>query len=151
MTTSMNEGTHFFIKNIPLKFYSQKGWSWLCVRGELETGTDCYILTPTSSDHSSTSFAFCLGCSIGGHWGPKLVLTPLASYLQQTQAVCVLVIFLFDIHLLPLIYTDASLDSLVVGQYVAKRKLVFVSRTEIRQNLQCIDGALEIYLLSQKL
>ena len=43
--TSMNERTHFFIKNISLTLYSRKGWCWLCVRGELETGTDCYILT----------------------------------------------------------------------------------------------------------
>ena len=34
-------------------------------------GTDCHILTPSSSDHSSTSFAFWLGCSTVGHWGPK--------------------------------------------------------------------------------
>ena len=43
----MNERTHFFIKIYPLTaLYSRKGWCWLCVRGELETGTDCYILTP---------------------------------------------------------------------------------------------------------
>ena len=51
---SMNERTHFFIKNISLTLYSRKGWCWLCVRGELETGTDCYILTQSTSDHSST-------------------------------------------------------------------------------------------------
>ena len=60
MTTSMNERTHFFIK-ISLTLYSRKGWCWLCVRGELETGTDCYILTQSSSDHSSTSFSSWLG------------------------------------------------------------------------------------------
>ena len=32
---------------------------------------DCYILTPSSSDHSSTSLAFWLGCSTMGHWGLK--------------------------------------------------------------------------------
>ena len=48
-----------------------KGWCFLCVRSELETWTDCYILTPCSSDHSSTSFAFWLGCSTVGNWGPK--------------------------------------------------------------------------------
>ena len=57
----MNERTHFFIKNIPLTFYSQKGWCWLCVRGELEMGTDCNILTQSSSDHSSTSSSSWLG------------------------------------------------------------------------------------------
>ena len=63
----MNKQTRFFIKNISLTLYSRKGWCWLCVRGELEMGTDCYILTPSSSDHSSTSFAFRLGCSTMGH------------------------------------------------------------------------------------
>ena len=75
-------------KNIPLTLYSRKGWCWLYVRGELETGTDGYILTQSSSDHSSTSFASWLGCSTVGHWGPKtlrlpLVLTP-ASCPQLT-------------------------------------------------------------------
>ena len=81
MTTSMNERTHFFIK-IYLSHFIRKGWCWLCVRGELETKTDCHILTPSSSDHSSTSFTFWLGCSTVGHWEPKLVLTPRACYLQ---------------------------------------------------------------------
>ena len=67
----MNERIHFFIKNIPLTLNSRKGWCWLCVRGELETGTDCYILTTSSSDHSRTSFAFWLGWSTVGHWGPQ--------------------------------------------------------------------------------
>ena len=69
--TNFNERTYFFIKNIPLTLYSRKGWCFLCVRGELETGTDCYTLTQSSSDHSSTSSSFCLGCSTVGHWGPK--------------------------------------------------------------------------------
>ena len=70
MTTSMNERTHFFIKIYFSHFILERG-CFLCVRGELETGKDCYILTPSSSDHSSTSFAFWLGCSTVGHWGPK--------------------------------------------------------------------------------
>ena len=37
----------------------------------METGTDCYILTQSSSDHCSTSFSFWLGCSTVGHWGPQ--------------------------------------------------------------------------------
>ena len=70
--TNFNERTNTLLyKNIPLTFYSRKGWCWLCVRGELEMGTDCYILTQSSSDHSRTSFAFWLGCSTVGHWGPK--------------------------------------------------------------------------------
>ena len=52
-------------------------------------GTDCYILTQSSSDHSSTSFASWLGCSTVGHWGPqvcKLILM-LASCPQLTPTV----------------------------------------------------------------
>ena len=92
----MNEWTHFFIK-IYLSHFIWKGWCWLCVRGELETGTDCYILT-----HSSTSFAFCLGCSTVGHREPQAlslqadshagILSPnwlqLQPELELTQAVC---------------------------------------------------------------
>ena len=68
-----NEPTNTLLyKNIPLTLYSWTGWCWLCVRGELETGTDCYILTQRSSrDHSSTSSSSWLGCSTVGHWGPK--------------------------------------------------------------------------------
>ena len=50
----------------------------LVVRGELETGTDCYILTQSFFYHSSTSFASWLGCSTVGHWGPKALCLPLA-------------------------------------------------------------------------
>ena len=71
----MNERTHFFIKKYTSHtLFSKglrKGWCWLCERGELETGTDCHILTQSSSDQSSTSFSSWLGCSTEGHWGPK--------------------------------------------------------------------------------
>ena len=69
--TSMNERTNFFTK-IYLSHFIRKGWCRLCVRGELETGTDCHILTQSSShDHSSTSSISWLGCSTVGHWEPK--------------------------------------------------------------------------------
>ena len=68
---------------IPFTLYSRKGWCFLCVRGEVKTGTDCYILTPSSSDHSSTSFAFWLGCSTVGHWEPKALCLPLALTLAS--------------------------------------------------------------------
>ena len=71
MTNFKERTITLLYKNISLTLYSRKGWSWLCVRGELETGTDCYILTQSSSDHSSTSFSSWLSCSIVGHWGPK--------------------------------------------------------------------------------
>ena len=42
--TNFNERTNTCLyKNISLTLYSQKGWCWLCVRDELETGTDSYI------------------------------------------------------------------------------------------------------------
>ena len=46
-------------------------------------GIDCYILTQSSSDHSCTSFAFWLGCSTVGHWGPKTFCLPLALNLAS--------------------------------------------------------------------
>ena len=45
-----DERTHFILERVA------KG---LCVRGELETGTGCNILTPSSSGYSSTSFSLC--------------------------------------------------------------------------------------------
>ena len=38
-----NERTHFFIKNIICHTLFSKGWCFLCMRDELEMGTDCYI------------------------------------------------------------------------------------------------------------
>ena len=83
-----------------------KSWCGLCVRGELETERDCHILTPSSSDHSSTSSSFCWAAQ-PGFWGPrpsvcKLILTLAScpptnsncnsnwtdSRLEMTQAVC---------------------------------------------------------------
>ena len=79
-------------KNISLTLYSPKGWCGLCVRGELEMGTDCYILT------QSSSFASWLGCSTVGHRGPKpsvwgwfsLRWHPISNcnWNSLTQAVC---------------------------------------------------------------
>ena len=76
--TNFNERTNTRLyKNIPLTLYSRKGCERVdvgCVlRGELETGTDCYILTQSSSDHSSTSFASWLGCLTVGHRGLQAV------------------------------------------------------------------------------
>ena len=114
--TNFNERTDTLLyKNIPLTLYSRKGWCWLCVTDELETGTDCYILTQSSSDQSSTSFAFWLGCSTVGHWGPKALrlqlalnsascpqLSPTATGTRtDSSRLWHLIIFLFDAHLLP--------------------------------------------------
>ena len=75
----------------------RKGWCWLCVRGELETERVCNILTPSSSDYSSTSSSFWLGCSTRVLRAQalclELVLTPSNCFsacleLQLPQAVC---------------------------------------------------------------
>ena len=112
--TNFNERTHFFIKIYLSHFILERVnvgcvWEVSWRRGQTATYWPNVLLTiaavlPHSAgllNHGSLrAQALCL----------ELVLTPLASYLQLTQAVCVLVIFLFDIHLLPLIYISASLD-----------------------------------------
>ena len=75
-----NEHTSLW-KYISHTWFSKGLMLVVCVRGDLETGTDCYILTQSSAGHSSTSFTSWLACSTVGHWGPKalcleLVLTP---------------------------------------------------------------------------
>ena len=100
----MNERTRLIMK-IYHSHIIRKGWCWLCVRGELKTGTDCYILTLSSSDYSSTSFAFWLGCSTVDHWGSKPSVWHLVPNCHwnwtDSSRLWHLVIFLFDIHLLP--------------------------------------------------
>ena len=74
------------------------------------------------------------GCSNVGHWGPKALCLPLvlnsASCSQLIQAVCVLVIFLFNVHLLLLFFhlftlVHLLIDSSVEGQYVTnENKLI---------------------------
>ena len=132
MTTSMNERTQFFIKNISLTLYSRTGWCWLCVRGELETGTDCYILTQSSSDHSSTSFSSWLGCSTVGHWVPKTLYLPLALNSASLQLTPIdtsrlspgyIIVY---VHLLPLFFrlfiqVHLLIDGSVEGQYITPR------------------------------
>ena len=113
--TFFNERTSTLLyENIPLPFYSRKGWCWLSVRGELETGTGYHTLTPSFSEHSSTSFAFLLGYSTVGHWGPKALrllldlnsvscpqLTPTVTGTRtDSSRLWHLVIFLYDTHLL---------------------------------------------------
>ena len=100
--TNLNERTNTLLyKKIYLSHFIRKCLCFFCVRGELETGTDCYILTQSFSDHSSTSSSFWLGCSTVGHWGPKPSIwscfslrhlvpdwLPRTPRLQLTQAVC---------------------------------------------------------------
>ena len=138
MTTSMNKRTHFFIKIYILHFILERVMFLLCVRDELET--DCYF------DPSSSSLIAALlphlsgGCSTVGHWGPKALCLPLAltpaSCLQLTQAACVLVILLFNIHLLPLFFRLFTLvrlliDGSVEGQYVMSWNGSFLFKTHV--------------------
>ena len=115
-------------KNIISHTLFLKGWCWLCVRGELETGTDCYFDPKFFFNHSSTSFSSWLGVAqpwiTEGHKPSvcKLILT-LASYLLLTWTVCTLVILLFNAHLLLLffrLFTQVHLliDHSVEGQYI---------------------------------
>ena len=120
--TNLNERTHFFTKNISLTLYSRKSWCWLGMRDEPETGTDCYIDPAVLHSHLGW------GCSTVVHWGPKALCLALNSAycLQLAQAVCVLVILLFTVHLLPLffrLFTQVHLliDGSVEGQYVTYR------------------------------
>ena len=86
----MNEQKHFFIR-IYLLHFIQKGWCWLCMIGELETGTDSHILTQSSSDHSSISFAPWMGFSTVGHWGPQALSLQADSHagiLSPTDSNC---------------------------------------------------------------
>ena len=119
----MNEQTHFFIK-IYLSHFIRKGWCWLCVRGELETETDCHILTQSSSrDHSSTSFAFWLGCSTVGHWWPKALCLPLALTLASCPRLQ-----------LRLELTDWPKPSVVPGYIIVQRPPASCGRTHTEFN-----------------
>ena len=112
--TSMKERTHFFIKIYPSHFILERVMFLLCVRDELETGTDCYI-DPTFFDHSSTSFSSWLGCSTVGHWGPKASWFsrwhPISNWFETPQAPGYIIVSRpLASAVLQLIYTGASLD-----------------------------------------
>ena len=92
----MNERAQFFRKIYLSHFILERvAKGLLLVMGErwVGDGTDCHILTPSSSDYSSTSSLFCWAAQPGS-WGPK-PLSGAGSYclklqleLQLTQAVC---------------------------------------------------------------
>ena len=117
--TSMNEQTHFFMRNIYHTLFSKGLMLVVCERWARDGDRLLYWL-------SSTSFSSWMGCSTVGHWGSKALCLPLAlnsaSCLQLTQAVCPLVISLFNAHLLPLffcLFTQVHLliDGSVKGQF----------------------------------
>ena len=126
--TNFNERMNTLLyKNISLTLYSRKGWCWLCVRDELEMGTDCYILTQVLLTIAALLSHLVCGCSTVGHWEPKVLCLPLAltsaSCPQLTPTVCALVILYSPTHLLSLffrLFTQVHLlvDGSVKGQYV---------------------------------
>ena len=116
--TNFNERIHFFIKIYISHTLFSKGWCLLCVRDELETGTDCYIDPSSSLDIAALLPHLGWGFSTVGHWGPKALCLPLAltsvSCLQLTWTVCapdyIIVYRPPASAVLPLIYTGESLD-----------------------------------------
>ena len=119
---SMNERTHFFIKNISLTLYSRKGdvscvWGMSCRRRPI------VILTQSSSfDHSSTFSSSWLGCSTVGYWGLK--------------ALCLLLV-LTTVHLL----IDGSVESQYVTSFLSVLvwEIVIVGTGDWTRLLQCCN------------
>ena len=134
---SFNEWMNTFLyKNIISHTLFSERWWLLCMRDELEMGTDCYI-DPSSSDHSSTSFSSSwLGllnreslraqsplCASGSHFS---ILSPTYSNCPEH-----LVILLSNAHLLPQffhLFTQVHLliDGLVEGQYITIRIIILL-------------------------
>ena len=125
--TNFNERTNTLLyKNIISHTLFSKGWCRLCVRDELETGTDCYI-DPSSSDHCSTSSSW-LGLlnrgslraqspqsAAGSHFG---TFTPTNSNRPGH-----LIILLSHVHLLLLLFrlftqVHLLIDGSVKSQYM---------------------------------
>ena len=123
MTNNNKRTSTLLYKNISLTLYSRKGCCWLCVRGELETGTDCYMLTQVLLTIAALLSYLGRGCSTVGHWGLKALCLPLALTLvscpqltptpTDSSHLCPGYIFVWRppaSAVLPLIYTGASLD-----------------------------------------
>ena len=109
-------------KNISHTLYSRKGWCWLCVRGELDSGTDCYILTQVLLIIEAFLSHFGWGCSTvgslraqsplsvaGSHFG---ILSPTDSnWLEPPRAPGDIIVSRSPASaVLPLIYAGTSLD-----------------------------------------
>ena len=136
--TNFNERTNTLLyKNIISHILFSKGWCWLCVRGEVETGTECYILAPKFWPQQLFFLILAGLLNRGSAEGPKAVSLPLtlnlASCLQlipsptNSSRLCPGYIFLFDAQLLLRflrLFTQMHLliDSSMEGQYVTIRK-----------------------------
>ena len=105
-----NERTNILLYKIYLSYFILERVMFLVCERWAGNGDRLLHINPSSSDHSSTSFSSWPGCSTVGHWGPKALCLPLAlnsascPQLTSTPTDCVLVIFLFDVHLLPLFF-----------------------------------------------
>ena len=109
----MNERTHFFIKNISLTLYSRKGWRWLCVREELETGTDWtwqhfFLIFAVLLNRGSLRAKRPSVCN----WSQFGILSPTDfDWLEPPRAPGYIIVTRPPTSaVLPLIYTGASLD-----------------------------------------
>ena len=115
-------------------------------------GDRLLYLHQSSSDHSSSSFSSWLGCSTVGHWGPKALCLPLvlssASCPHLIQAVCVLIILLFNVHMFPLffrLFTQVHLliDGSVEGQYVTVKDM-----KKVEEHIVWNVGSITVYIRS---
>ena len=157
-----NEWTNILLyKNIISHSLFLKGWCWLCVRDELETGTDCYIDPKFFFNNSSTSFSSWLGCSTVGHWGHKALSLQAGSHtsascLQLTRTICALVILLSHIHQLPpffRLFTQMHLliDGLVEGQSITFYSCLYFVKYTARDLKRCpVDKCMYLLNLSTK-
>ena len=127
--TNFNEQTNTLLyKNIISHTLFLKGWCLLCVRDELETGTDCYIDPKFFFNHSSTSFSSWLGLFNHGSLRAQSPLSATDSQFGNLSPTKLnhpghLVILLSHTHLLPLffhLFTQVHLltDGSVEGQYI---------------------------------
>ena len=126
--TSMNERIHFFIKIYLSHFILEKVMFLVCERW-VETRADCYF-DLSSADQSSTSSSSWLGLLNRGSLRAQSCWFSIRHLvLNWFEPSVHLVILLFNIHLLPLIYTGASLD------WRLGRGSVYNTRTEGKEKI----------------
>ena len=129
--TNFNERTNTLLyKNISLTLYSRKG-DVSCVREMSWKRRQTAILTPSSSDHSSTFSSSWLGLLNRGSLRAQSPLSAAGSQFgilspTDSNRLCpgyIIVLRTPASAVLPLIYTGASLDSSVEGQYITSRTI----------------------------
>ena len=125
LRTSMNERTHFFIKNISLTLYSRKDdvvcERWAGNRDRLLYWPKVLLTIAALLSHPGWAAQPCI--TEGRKPSVCKLIIMLAFPLQLTQTVCALVILLFNVHLLlPFfcLFTQVHLliDGSIEGQYI---------------------------------